>query len=411
MRVEKLFLYNYATFTRLMYARLRGWPGAEGWEGRPHPDNKKHEKFDLCKRGILQAWRSLAPKMTKCYIWLDFGCMNQDADPAGELKQLHDIVGSSDCLFTPIVQSDFNWRFNPCYENIYLEYMAEAWNTGPHAYLNRGWTRVEMLYASTIPLSHVRNGERIEKFAEGMKFQYGLGRRPHLLYGTRELKKSLPVIIIPPLSNSYFDEFHPEKGHVSYEQDLIKIRSLVNWIQPLVTKGNSGYDGEYNELNRKHGLGTEIYPNGNIYTGSFQNNKRHGLGKLQRSDGGWYEGDWQDDEMSGSGTFHVASGDIYVGEFKKGVICGVGKLTIHLGITIEGYFEDSLPKRATFRAIDGTVLFDGECTDDGFPKVNCFYGLKFVSLFFCCLVPCGFVRIARSSDEVKLAKIVVPILK
>ena len=316
--LEKIDREN-AFIVFISHCWLRGWSGAVGWDGRPHPDNPRNEKFVLCKRGILQAWRSLAPRMKKCYVWLDFGCMNQDADPAGELKQLHDIVGSCDCLFTPIVQSDFNWRFNPCYENIYLEYMAEAWNVGPHAYLNRGWTRVEMLYASTIPLNSPTHGERYEKFAEGMKFQHGIGRRPHLLFGTHELKKALPVIIIPPLSNSYFEDFHPEKGNVSYENDRVKIRSLVKWIQPLVTKGVCGYDGEYNESNEKHGLGTETYPNGNFYTGMFENNKRHGIGKLQRSDGGWYEGDWKDDEMSGHGTFHVASGDVYIGEFSKGL--------------------------------------------------------------------------------------------
>ena len=331
---------------------LRGWPGAVGWSGRPHPDNEKNEKFYLCKKGIVQAWKSLAPHMKKCYIWLDFGCMNQDADPAGELKQLHDIVGSCDCLFTPIVQqSDFNWRFNPCYENIYVEYMADAWKTGPYAYLNRGWTRVEMLYASTIPLCY-KYTKRSEKFAEGMKYQHSLGHRPHLLYGTHELKKSLPVIVIPPLSNSYFEDFHPEKGYVSYEQDRIKIRSLVQWIQPMVTKGTSGYEGEYNEDKEKHGMGTEIYPNGNIYTGTFQHGKRQGKGKLQRSDGGYYEGDWNNDEISGIGTFYVASGDVYVGEFQNGIISGKGKLTVHLGFVIEGVFQNSLPKYAKIYAMD-----------------------------------------------------------
>ena len=77
----------------------------------------------------------------------------------------------------------------------------------------------------------------------------------------------------------------------------------------------------------------------------------------------------------------------------------MGKLTIHLGITIEGYFQDSLPKTAKICAVDGTVLFEGECTNDGLPIMNIYYGLKILSLFFCCLVPCGCVKIARSPDE------------
>ena len=34
----------------------------------------------------------MAPGVKKCYLWLDFGCMDQDGNPAGELKQLDEIV-------------------------------------------------------------------------------------------------------------------------------------------------------------------------------------------------------------------------------------------------------------------------------------------------------------------------------
>ena len=32
---------------------MRGYDGAEGWDGRPHPDNAQHEKFKLPSR----AWK------------------------------------------------------------------------------------------------------------------------------------------------------------------------------------------------------------------------------------------------------------------------------------------------------------------------------------------------------------------
>ena len=31
---------------------LRGWNGAEGWDGRPHPDNANHDKFALILEAI-----------------------------------------------------------------------------------------------------------------------------------------------------------------------------------------------------------------------------------------------------------------------------------------------------------------------------------------------------------------------
>ena len=84
---------------------LRSHPGAEGWDGRPHPDNAQHEKFQLTVEGVEKAWQALAPRMTECYLWIDFSC---DADPCGEQNQLDKIVQACDCIFTPIV--DHDWR-------------------------------------------------------------------------------------------------------------------------------------------------------------------------------------------------------------------------------------------------------------------------------------------------------------
>ena len=53
---------------------LRGWNGAEGYDGRPHPDNAAHEKFWICVAGIEKLWKAQAPGCSRCFIWLDFGC-------------------------------------------------------------------------------------------------------------------------------------------------------------------------------------------------------------------------------------------------------------------------------------------------------------------------------------------------
>jgi hypothetical protein len=73
---------------------LRGWSGAEGWDGRPHPDNTTAGKYELCVDGVEQIKKTYAPGFGLCYVWLDYSCIDQDGDPAGELKQLDKLVGS-----------------------------------------------------------------------------------------------------------------------------------------------------------------------------------------------------------------------------------------------------------------------------------------------------------------------------
>ena len=68
-----------------------------------------------------------------------------------------------------------------------MAYAAPAWNVGDSAYVNRSWCRMEMFYAANIPIQTEKAfEERLEKFDAGLKYALQVGRRPHLLYGTRE---------------------------------------------------------------------------------------------------------------------------------------------------------------------------------------------------------------------------------
>lgn len=81
--------------------------------GYPHPDNKSDYKFNLCCMGIEKIWENMAPNMNHCYLWLDYACINQDRDAAGELKQLDKIVQMSDCIFTVLMndESPSSWSW------------------------------------------------------------------------------------------------------------------------------------------------------------------------------------------------------------------------------------------------------------------------------------------------------------
>ncbi len=120
------------------YCNYRGYPGAEGYENRPHPDNKNGDKFELCVKGIQKLKDILATKMNKCYLWLDFCCIDQESSACAELKMLKEIVECCDCLFTPIYDPSPDWELNMTFGGYYTDYKAKLWNEGDHAYLNRG---------------------------------------------------------------------------------------------------------------------------------------------------------------------------------------------------------------------------------------------------------------------------------
>jgi hypothetical protein len=85
---------------------LRGWNGAQDFDGRPHPDTVNHDKYQLTGThsstyslthlltpslpvlAIEKLMSQFAPGFSHCAVWLDYGCINQDGDPCGELNQL-----------------------------------------------------------------------------------------------------------------------------------------------------------------------------------------------------------------------------------------------------------------------------------------------------------------------------------
>ena len=157
---------------------------AKNWRGYPHPDTKENDKFKLEKEAIKRVWKHLAPGMQKCYIWHDFSCMDQNGNPAGELKQLDKIVEACDCILTPVVDLQHEeWEYpRSGWGDYFTQYAASGFslNGGKFSYTNRPWCRVEMLYAANIPLS-AENGNRLDRFAHGLKTAQGNNMRPHFL--------------------------------------------------------------------------------------------------------------------------------------------------------------------------------------------------------------------------------------
>lgn len=231
---------------------MRGGKGPTGMyetDLRPHPDNEEHHKFALLLAAVERVHQGMAPDAKKIYLWIDFCCINQDGDPAGELKQLDQIVAYSDCILTPLVDEEWDqWELDYTLGRIFVDYKAKRWNEGKYAYLNRGWCRVEMMYASIVALFDHKDSARINIFRAGLKFSIEHDRRLHILFGDREFHKNASPISVPPLLFSFFETYNPtgSNSFVSYEPDRDKIASLVEDIKPFIQPWEIGYVGDRN---------------------------------------------------------------------------------------------------------------------------------------------------------------------
>jgi hypothetical protein len=185
--------------------------------------------------------------MTQCHVWLDFSCINQDGDPAGELRDLDKIVGWADAMFTPIVDlEDGSWAPPDRVTSWFKEYAAKDWNQDPeNGYLFRSWCRVEMMFCALIPLRAESVSEkRLVGTRAGLLHALRSGRRYHVLFGTRESRLHMQPIALEPLQYSNFDEYDPEKGAMSVVADGAKITELVQGLQKYRKIAIVGYTGE-----------------------------------------------------------------------------------------------------------------------------------------------------------------------
>ena len=296
---------------------LRGSSACPGWDSAVgnHPDDSQHRKFALTVAGVEKAWRTLAPDMKDCYVWIDYSCIDQDGNPAAEVQDnLHLIMRSSDCIFTPIPDPDWErWGSDlRVVKNWFEDYKAPVWVDGKYAYLNRAWCRLEMLLAANLDL--LREDEqqvpRSDKFAGGLKIAAKRNYRPHLLYGTRENQRAgAQPIMVEPLQDSFADTHSPRTGEVGCEEDRPKLEKLMTVL--TVRRKKWGYEGQLDEQGQKHGIGKMTWPNGDVYDGQWKLDKRHGFGVAKFADLGEYVGEFKDDLKHGKGKFKWGGDDRY----------------------------------------------------------------------------------------------------
>lgn len=132
----------------------------------------------------------------------------------------------------------------------------------------------------------------------------------------------------------------------------------------------SGANGMVAEGDFRQGLlqgyGRVEYSGGTYYEGEFHQNLRHGQGKLVNSNGNSWEGAFDADQMTGSGVWSEANGTIYRGEMKAGKFQGHGEITYPDKSRYVGQFrQGNRHGQGVFTRPDGTQ-YSGDFIDDEF---------------------------------------------
>ena len=293
-----------------------------GVGSRGHPDNTDNHKCQLIVTGLERmrgTHNEVIPADMEVAVWVDFCCIDQDGAPASELNNLGNLIHGCDLFFTPVIDPDHeSWAAHGelIGTEIFDGYGAAGWKE----YWGRGWCRVEAMLAAVKP--------RLD--GRGTLFRGALGnRRPHVIFGTRELMGLGGPDFLPPLLNASFQRYAPEKGQLTKESDREAIRHLTNEVRADVKEVVACWVDEYQ--GKGAGTGRRVYDDGSVREGEWVDSVEHGSGSMLLADGATYEGEWKDGKREGRGTVVFASGSIYGGQWKDGKMHGQGRYVLANG--------------------------------------------------------------------------------
>ena len=71
----------------------------------------------------------------------------------------------------------------------------------------------------------------------------------------------------------------------------------------------------------KHGHGSEVFPNGDLFKGAYKQDMRHGNGiSVNKVTGVIHRGEYREGKMQGQGIVYCPPGEIIEANFSEGVI-------------------------------------------------------------------------------------------
>lgn len=326
----------------ISHAWLRGSPVMQGYNGARHPDTEDNEKYKLAVEALIKIHRIYAPTFEDIWIWLDYGCVDQNCNPADSYGILSDVIYLSDCLLTPIVDENADkWSYSSTPTSSFdalSDYRSESFQRGSFAYLNRAWCRLEMFFATQLPVKNT--GPRKDVSKEMQLFTLN-GIRPHFLFGSKESLEATDPVLVNPMTKDMMNAYDPRRGQLTCPSDEPLIQKLVEGeLTLLMNSCKPCYVGERNNLLQKHGRGMTVEENGDVYEGEYYLSKKHGQGKMKWSNGDVYDGQWVQNQMQGIGRLEYCDGEVYEGGWRGDLRHGDGKLYLIDGSEYEGQMLD-----------------------------------------------------------------------
>lgn len=282
-----------------------------------------------------------------------FCCVDQDGTPTSELQQLDRLMQMCDLMLTPVVdpdhESQWEWPAEG-FTDYFAQYKAPAWVN----YWQRAWCRVEAMLAASEPFeSDAARGQtdRASLFRGVLRAAISTGRRPHGIYGNKQVDSKRPVFFLPPLTHATLARYEPATGQLTSEADRETIRVLEHKAKSKVSDIKVGYQGGMDEQGRPHGYGCRWYDDGGYYEGEWRSGSRHGVGTMRWPSFNLYVGSWADDTYDGMGTMWDAAGGIYHGPYVRDKKHGLDCIQMYAhGMIYEGGYENG---KKTWVSSDG----------------------------------------------------------
>jgi hypothetical protein len=162
--------------------------------------------------------------------------------------------------------------------------------------------------------------------------------------------------------NETVANIYREKG--AYEIESITTDSLESRAVTVLENG-ARYEGQWHPISgERTGKGVQVWADGSMYEGLWENSKANGNGRLIHADGDVYEGEWQDDKAHGKGVYIHTDGARYDGEWKEDRQDGFGVETWPDGAKYEGnYIDGKKDGEGKFFWADGSN-YEGQFSDN-----------------------------------------------
>jgi hypothetical protein len=309
----------------------------QGTKDDAEPDNEMLDHYNLIVEGVQMLKDTYAAKMDNVYLWIDFGCVDQNGDTNPTKFRLVEVMSVCDLMLTPIYDPDpCSWRFEDSATQSVLEnYVIQEIEGDCMNYLARSWCRLEMYLCAHVPFWNPE-ASRIAKFGNALQFAHLNNRRPHFFYGTK-VENDLPIML-PPLSQEFLLSHDPIKGTIGREEDKDAIIEFMKLCPPA--ESVVGYTGGVSVSGQREGFGKMVFENGSMYVGEWEHDQPNGKGVMTTVAGNKYKGHFKNGKYSGEGIYFYANGSIFAGTFIDDVPHGhIVKLNESGVVTFDGNYD------------------------------------------------------------------------